>query len=254
MNYFATLSASALILFSSLSSGKTLESLTFCGDGEGWPPYHYTKNDQVIGYDIDVVNKIFSGSSTKVSAELPPWKRCLAETDKGFKYQVALSSSYKDDRAKTFIYTKPYYELNGYYFYSKAAHPNGLTLSSAADLQKYQVCGLAGYNYDSFGIKTKNVSTSTKNFETLVKKTLDNRCDIFLARNEIIAGFKVIGNDLLTDKIAGSPAHWMEGEKFYMLVSRNVDNSQAIVDALNQGIDQLKESGELNKLIDHYLQ
>ena len=99
--------------------------ITTCGDGAGWPPYTFfelhnnEQTDNIVGYDVDVLNAILPKHNLNVIVEMPPWKRCLHETDKGEKYQIALSSSYNEERDKTYLMTRYYYTVTPHYFYLK---------------------------------------------------------------------------------------------------------------------------------------
>lgn len=197
------------LAYSDLSN---INKIAFCGDAARWPPFHYRDRGNIVGYDVDVANAMFEGMGIDLSIEMPPWKRCLSELNRGETYQVAFSSSYQKKRARTFIYTKPYYKLTGYYFYSKKKYPFGLYINSAEDMSKYHICGLAGYNYDGFGVRSANIDTGTKNFEALVEKTRKQRCDVFLARYEALKGFSLVEKDYLGNDIGFMPITWMEGE------------------------------------------
>ncbi|WP_419799892.1 hypothetical protein [Terasakiella sp.] len=60
----------ALILMMSqgLASSLAGQTIRFCGDGSGWPPYTYTlpdNPDQIFGYDVDVVRAILAPHGIK---------------------------------------------------------------------------------------------------------------------------------------------------------------------------------------------
>lgn len=246
---FGTLLCS--VVFAELSE---IRKIAFCGAAAGWPPFHYIDNGKIVGYDVDFAAAILEGTNIEFSVEIPPWKRCLSETDRGKTYQVAFSSSYKDDRAKTYIYTDSYYQLTGYYFYSKKAYPLGLNITSVDQIRQYQICGLSGYNYDNFGVKTETLDLGTKNFEALVEKTKRKRCDIFLARYEALKGFSLVGKDYLGDDIEAKRIPWMKGDKFYLLVSRNYSHAAELTDHINKGIKRLKQEGSLDRILQRYIE
>ncbi|ODN43545.1 substrate-binding periplasmic protein [Piscirickettsia litoralis] len=238
------------------------ESISICEDGAEWPPFNYIKRDngkKVMdsseGYSVDVINKIFQKSQFKYSKiDFIPWKRCLKEMLKG-RYDLVLNASWNKERAKNYLYSKAYYEMRPGYFYSLKRYPNGLSnVTSGPSLSKYKLCGLAGYSYNSFNIDLSQLDTGSKNFASVTKKVRAGRCDAFVARIELMAGFKVIGQDLLKDDLGYKPIPGAKASKFYMIISKKSKNAETLKSVIDQGIDKLRADGELKKILDKYLQ
>ncbi|SIO37935.1 ABC transporter substrate-binding protein [Salinivibrio sp. ES.052] len=251
----AILSATALAgtLLSAPALALDTSSLKACGDGAGWPPYTFEKGGQVQGYDVDVLNAIFSDKGVGVSVAMPPWKRCVLQTKAG-NYDIALSASFSEERDKDFILTDYYYTLQPSYIYSTNQHPNSLNISSVDDLNDLRMCGLLGYNYTGFGVDDSKVRKSAKSFEQLVQKTEAGRCDVFLARYEILAGFKVAkGTDYLAGGMQAEPIPGNSGDKFHMMISREHPESMEIKAAIDEGVKSMRESGKLQSILDGYI-
>ncbi|OOE67489.1 hypothetical protein BZG25_00265 [Salinivibrio sp. ML198] len=256
----ATLSATAIAataLTGSLLSGPALaletSSLKACGDGAGWPPYTFEKGGQVQGYDVDVLDAIFGKEGVDVSVEMPPWKRCVLQTKAG-NYDIALSASYSEERDKNYLLTDYYYTLQPSYIYSTSQHPNGLNINSVDDLNGLRMCGLLGYNYTGFGVDDSKVRKSAKSFEQLVQKTEAGRCDVFLARYEILAGFKVSqGTDYLAGGMKAEPIPGNSGDKFHMMISREHPEAMEIKATLDAGFESMRNAGELQSILDTYI-
>jgi len=240
--------AAALASASSLSGG----SIKACGDGAGWPPYTFIRGDTVVGYDVDVLNEILTPLGVSFTVEMPPWRRCLFSTDAG-EYQIALSASYSQERDDTYILTDVYYTLQPSYLYDTERYPDGLDIEQPSDVLNYRACGLSGYNYDGFGVDSSAVDRQTRNFTQVVQKTLAGRCDLFLARFEILAGFALTGTDHLQNNLAAEPIPGIDGDPFYMMVSRNYDKAPELVSVLNEGIRRLKDEGALDVILQAYL-
>ncbi|ODP96300.1 hypothetical protein BGL48_04300 [Salinivibrio sp. SS3] len=248
---------SATVLAGSLLSSPALaldtSSLSVCGDGAGWPPFHYKKGNQIQGYDVDVLNAIFADKGVDVSVEMPPWKRCVLQTKAG-NYDIALSASYNEERDKNYLLTDYYYTLQPSYIYSTSQNPNGLNISSVDDLNGLRMCGLLGYNYTGFGVDDSKVRKSAKSFEQLVQKTEAGRCDVFLARYEILAGFKVAkGTDYLAGGMQAEPIPGNMGDKFHMMISREHPEAMEIKATLDAGFESMRESGKLQAVLDAYI-
>ena len=236
-------------------------TIRICDDGAEWPPYSYYKRldgrstKDVVGFSVDVIASIFKKANLSFSIELLPWARCQAEVANGLKYQMTLAASYNEERAKTYHLSRAYYRTTNYYFYSRTAHPTGLKIDSVADLKKYKVCGLFGYNYETYGLPPGSVDQGTKNFSALTLKMLHaDRCDLFLEKYEVMAGFAATGQDFLSDKNLGrAPVPGMAPTKFYMMISRQSEHASELLKLINDGLAEMESSGLLEEMRKKYI-
>ena len=230
-----------------------------CGDGAGWPPYTYfkringQKTEKVIGYDVDVLRMIGEKNGIKFSVAMPPWKRCTKQTRKGKHFQIAVSASYSKERAKKYLMTRYYYTTAAHYFYSRKNKPMGLSIQNTEDLIKFKICGLHGYNYEGFGISNKIVDRGSQTFPAVIKKTHQGKCDLFLEKYEIIAGFTLVGEDYLDKDIGHAPVPGTPPDKFYMLISRKYKHARILKSILDKGIAELERTGRLRKILSRHL-
>ncbi|WP_051303158.1 substrate-binding periplasmic protein [Psychromonas aquimarina] len=253
-----------LSLFSivSLSQPAALngEAVIFCVEEGEWPPFNYTKrvNEQktseTLGYDIDVINMIFSEYGIKAEFVVMPWKRCLLRTRKGV-YQAVPSASSSPQREKDYLLSEAYYTITPSYFYLKKKYPHGLAIKNASELKKQgKICGRHGYNYVNFGLKNDDVCMGSRTYKSLVDMTLKGRCDIFLARYETFLGLSYIGQDFISDRRFGhAPIPNVEPEKFYIMISRNFKYAQELKAIIDSGILKLKSSGKLQSTFKKYV-
>lgn len=230
----------------------TGQSLKICSDGAGWPPYTYIKDGKTMGYDVDVLDAILTPAGVKFQVDMPPWKRCLVGTEGG-KYHIALSASHNKEREEKFLMTRDYYTLHGSYFYAKKHHPSGIEITQPSDLLKHKICGLHGYNYSGFGIDTAKVDRSAQNFDQVSRKTKAGRCDMFLARFEILVGFKLMGKPYYDDQLEAKKVPGIEGDKFYMLISRKYPQADALKKLIDDGVTRLQQEGKLDSILQKYM-
>ena len=181
-------------------------TLNVCGDGAEWPPYIYWQRDKngektskIVGYTVDLLSRVLSEANVTVKFFLPPWKRCLEKSVDNSQYTIALDASYSKEREKTYLLTRDYYHITPKIFYLKKNFPKGLPkFKSAANIFNIgTICGLFGYNYEGFskGIDNNKINMDAKNFDSLTQMVASNRCKAFIARYEILAGFKNLGED-----------------------------------------------------------
>lgn len=250
----------SLLLFCIYSISEEVTSIseiTSCGDGAEWPPYTYykrnskgIKTDELTGYTVDVLKEIFKRNNIVVKFTMPPWQRCLHDVLQGNRSQIALDASHSAKREKKYIFTDWYYEITPMYFYDKKRFPNGLKIRSMTELfRKGSVCGLMGYNYVGFGdeINNNNIDRGAKNFDALTSKLIEKRCVAFLARYEILKGFKHLGKDYFhKSRIGFHEVPNAKKDKFYLLISRNIPNALYIKKMIDEEIQAMREDGTLN--------
>ncbi len=230
-----------------------------CDDVSEYPPYTYfdRKNgkptDNVVGYTVDALKKIFK--DRPVVVDLIPWNRCLQLTKTGTKYQIALGARKTAEREVDFMFTAPLFQMQSDYYYSRKKHPDGLDIHTLADLQKYKICGLFGYNYDQYGLPTSTVLTTYK-FQQLIPLVLHDNCDLFIEYRQVIQGHRKIDDELrkaIDDPdLAHQPVPGVTDTAYYFIVPRSLPDAKALVDKLNNGFDDLGKSGEKSTLMKKY--
>ncbi|MDN3611996.1 substrate-binding periplasmic protein [Vibrio ostreicida] len=212
--------------------------LNICGDSIDWPPYTYVDGEEVKGFDVDVLNQVLSAHNITFNITMTSWTRCLKGTKDG-DFQLAVSASYSEERAKHYLYTAWYYQVTPYFMYSKQRFPDGVNISNVTDLSQYKVCGIHGYNYADFQLK--NIDQYTHNMFELVKEIREKRCEIVVVWNEIVEGIKRLwGIDYVTGEIAAQPIPNMHKHKFYMLVSKKFEEAEALQQLLNKALPKFQ--------------
>lgn len=227
--------------------------LKVCDDRDEWPPYIYYKREagnktrEVAGFSVDYLKLIFEKRRISFEVALMPWKRCLLELVDGESAMLA-NASRNAERDRDYLVSKPYYELTGIYFYAKSrAEPK---VENIADLKRYKVCGQAGYNYQNFGFGDKDVDVGTSSFSAAMEKLKLGHCDAVLAQLEIVSGDGVVGRtDFLRQAgFAYRKVPGMSTTPFHMMVSRKLPYANELLGVLDQSIDELKGSKEVEGL------
>ncbi|NNN45046.1 MULTISPECIES: transporter substrate-binding domain-containing protein [unclassified Vibrio] len=244
-----------LLIFFILSKNvNALETkhINVCGDGGEWPPYHFIREGEIVGYDIDVLSAIFKKENVQLTFRLPPWQRCLQDTLSGV-FDIALSASYNEERDRDYLMTEYYYTVVPSYVYSANKYPQGLNITSPQELNSLRMCGLQGYNYLKFGVDEHRVHKLARSFEQLVKMLRSERCDVFLARYEILRGFNEVKNIVhLSDDIRLVTIPRLKPEPFYLLISRFHPEAQRIKQIIDQGIIEMRNNDHLMVMLDQY--
>ncbi len=229
--------------------------VSICDDENEWPPYSYyqridgKKTGNLTGYAILVIDEIFARHGVSYKIDLIPWPRCVAVVNLGKQYGMVLNLSYNAEREKTFLFSRPYYATTAYYYYSKKNNPQGLRIGSAADIHKYRVCGVQGYNYEGYGMKPGEVDQGAKNFHALITKMQLGRCALFMEKDEVMVGFAAIGKNYLADPDIGkAPIPHVKPNLFYFGVSKNFERAEELRDLIDESLLHMEGNGRLAEL------
>lgn len=238
----------------------TQEIIHICEDDAQWPPYTFYKvqnaqpTQEIIGYSIDVIHEIFIQHDISYVVSFLPWKRCLEEVKQGDHYQMALNASFSQYRQKTYLLSKPYYSTQKYYYFSEKKFPNGLVIESAQQLKNYQLGGIRGHSFESYGIDNSLISHRTKSYLELIKMLKAGRFDVFLAEHEIISGQANINPHITLEKpLAYAALSKLERNDFHMIISKKPPYALELKALLDKGIDDLETSGLSQQFLKKYI-
>lgn len=249
-----------VVLAASLEKNALENStISICDDENEWPPYIYferngvKKSDKVIGFSIDVLEEIFSRHQMRYNIKMLPWARCLLEVKNGNKYQMALDISTSPERAANFWISQTYYTTNTYYFYSRKLHPQGLSINAMADLKKYRVCGIHGYNINYAGyidfFKPGEMDQGAKDLHALIAKIHLQRCDVFLEQYQAMLGYALIGSAFLDDPALGrEPMPGLAPSPFHFAISRKFSHGERLMTLIDLELKRMESTGRLKEL------
>jgi len=236
--------------------------VTACADQAEMPPFTYAervnghKTDRVVGVSVDLLQRVGQSLGWEVQVQLLPWARCLALVAEQ-RIQIALNVGAADAQGSDLLLSQPIYTLHSVYFYSKRARPDGLSLTGLSDLRRYHLCGLGGHRFEPFGIPSEEVDRGTVGYEALIAKLHAGRCDLFIETREAIGGMYLINPKLRTMLVDGTliskPLPGAPERALYFAVSRRTETSLPMLANLNKGLERAVAHGEVDALLDHYL-
>ena len=230
--------------------------IAICDDENEWPPYSYfqridgRKTQVLTGYAVSVIKEIFNRRGIEYKIDLIPWPRCMAVTALGKEYGMLLNLSYNDDRARTFLFSRPYYATTAYYYYSRKSYPSGLAIGGPQDIRKYRVCGVQGYNYEGYGMAPGQVDQGAKNFPALISKMQLGRCALFMEKDEVMTAYAAIGKNYLADPDIGkAPIPGIKPNLFYFGISRRHPQAEEIRAVIDEELLHMEANGRLAELL-----
>ncbi len=204
-----------------------------------YPPYSFTnENNQLVGYDIDVIHSLSRISGIHFIIIPGKWDSLLLELDQG-KIDALAGIVYDDSREKKFDFTFPlrtvYYEI----FARKEIY-----IKQIDDLTKYRVALLMGdiasiRLLKPLGLYNKGIKTVSLP-EALMLVENDS-CDFVVAPYPL--GMNVIkSRGLKNIEVKGDP---IISSVYCMAVK---EGDAALLARLNDGIQTLIRNGELDRL------
>ncbi|PRC91879.1 Bacterial extracellular solute-binding protein, family 3 [Solimicrobium silvestre] len=230
--------------------------IEMCDGIDEWPPYMYfkringEKSSEVVGYAFDYVSRILARKGIKATIKLIPWNRCVAEVESG-KYAMLLDASNSEERDRKFFVSRTYYEVHLVYFYD-LSRPKP-QINSVADLKKFRLCGVLGYNYAPFLLEPENIDTGADGYDKVMAKLKLNRCDAVPDRLEVAIGFKTIGElDFIGKNIAYDFIPGVKSLSYHMLISRKLPYSHKLIELIDEGIVEINAHSGAADLAEKY--
>ncbi|KAB8029196.1 substrate-binding periplasmic protein [Fluviispira multicolorata] len=237
-------------------SASEIEKVKICWEDGLKPPYlmlkvgKKTENESVTGVAVEIVHQILKKNKIEYENIILPWKRCLIEVEKG-KIDIVPNASINPERqAFAFFTDKPLYSTNMVLFYKKKRFKKKPIINGIDDLKKYIVGGYLGFNYKYFNNQIEMDIGSTSR-ELLFQKLKIGRFDFAIEQLEVVnymASQKIIslnGLDYIQNRV-------MPQQHYYVMVSKNSENSTQLKSILDKGIEELLKNNSIQKLIKKY--
>ncbi|TDQ47644.1 substrate-binding periplasmic protein [Permianibacter aggregans] len=242
------------VAFSSARAGELDGIVRICEDEHGWRPFSYWEaasgRAQVIGFSVDIIDRIFTEASQAYRIEMVPWARCLRALMDGQSYDMTLSISHSKERAEKLLLSAPYYQTTTHLFYRRVRFAEQPSFTSPQHLSRFRLCGLHGAVFPNIDIPPASIEQSAQNMSSLLDKLRRDRCDF------VVNALEVWRNDPVTrelhlhwDPISSVRIAWQTPQHYYMAMA-NPDSgrARALKSIVDQGLQQLQQRGELQLL------
>jgi polar amino acid transport system substrate-binding protein len=241
------------VLALSTSFPHAAQPLQICDDEGGWPPYTFAdpKNPQlIIGASAELIVEILRRAGYEPVISLMPWMRCQREVEEG-RMEIMLDAAYSEERARTYLISKPLYSINSALFYMKSKFPTPPKITRLADMKQYRYCGLFGYNYTMYNLPESQLDTGARDEPSRFKKLQLDRCDFVLGDVELLNAFAALGQ-LDLSGTAHIPIPGAKRKEFHAMVSRKLADSDKLVKTIDGGIAALKADKTYARIFKKY--
>jgi polar amino acid transport system substrate-binding protein len=235
------------LLWSALAAADTIEVRS-----DTWCPY-VCDNKAAPGYMIEAIVKIFEKHGHKVNVEIVNWARAVNETRQN-KATVIVGAMVND--SPDFVFPEKSFGTGDDYFY--VLKDSNWAYTGEASLKGKRVGVINGYAYggkvDDIIRKRKDVFISISGehpLDQLFRMLGSKRLDAFIENDAVfrytLSALKLNPNDYkrVSENVADDPRLWAA-------FSPKNKKSVAYGKIFSKGIVELRQSGELNKILNKY--
>ncbi|MEH6446080.1 MAG: transporter substrate-binding domain-containing protein [Oceanospirillaceae bacterium] len=214
-----------------------------------YPPYMIIgPQGKVSGIDAEVTISAFASVGVPVQILTAPWKRVLKSLQYG-SIAGALSCSKRSGREKFIAYSDKVSEANQVAVMK--ADGDDSQLNSFADLAKFKVMAVDGWGVQKELEAKKIAHITTQEMDDGIKSVVFRNVDIFYS-GELTTLYRVrqLG---LQDKIKTKRFVDKPSVSFHLCLNKSIDGNQALIEMFNQGLQNIKASGEFDAIYKKYL-
>ena len=218
-----------------------------------WPPF-LSEDLEHYGVASRIVTEAFAEEGITVEYGFFPWKRAFMLAQKGQeqkeRWDGTLVWSYSDERVQDFYFSDAVIHSSFVFFHLKTTAFDWNTID---DLKDFKIGATLGYNYgEDFEtaekdgmIKVHRVAEDEQNFI----KVLKGRIQIF--PQDVDVGYAMLHKQFTKEEAELFTHHPLpvKAVPFSLILSKNVDGNEQLLDVFNRGLKTLRESGK----IDQYL-
>ncbi|WP_373976640.1 transporter substrate-binding domain-containing protein [Chitinibacter sp. SCUT-21] len=213
-----------------------------------WPPLQGQQLPD-FGPASQVVTRALALRGIRVRYEFMPWRRALEESRKG-NFAGTLLWSLNDDRKQHFWFSDAVYRSKTVLFYH---HAKPVFWKNLPDLAGKKMGVTNGYSYGDEWEKLQREqvfltdigNTDEQNLAKLLSQRIDGfPCELLVCQHLIATHFPPITQKILL--FQPRPVH---SETMHVLFSKNRSNGQWLAEQFNLGLQELKRSGELRRLL-----
>ena len=218
------------------------QDVLMVGINAEYPPFEYYEGGNIVGIDVDLANALGKKLNKKIVFENMKFNALLASLSAN-KVDVIISGLViTDERKKQFDFSDPYYDNETVIVVKE----NDNTIKSADDL-KGKTIGT-------------QVGTVSDNFVTAIERATVNRYDSTVLA---IMNLKAGKDDVTVIDKAGAIQVLNANDGFKVLDNMNIANlpygiainkgNDELLTQINQAIKEMKESGELEAIINKHM-
>ncbi|MBF0239229.1 MAG: transporter substrate-binding domain-containing protein [SAR324 cluster bacterium] len=218
-----------------------------------WCPYNCSPESAKPGFMIEIAKAIFTGAGHQLDYQIQPWARAIEDTRSG-KFNGIIGASRGD--AEDFIFPENEQGSQTMSFFVKKG--DSWTYSNLDSLKNRVLGVIKDYAYsdeldqyietNAKNSKAVQVASGENALEINVKKILGGRIQVILEDPNVIAEYLENSNQQGALEAAGS----LEKDNLYIAFGPQNPKSAQYAKLLSDGMNSLRKSGELKKILSKY--
>ncbi|MBU3824430.1 MAG: transporter substrate-binding domain-containing protein [Candidatus Oceanisphaera merdipullorum] len=226
--------------------GETKKVYTV-GVDNTYPPFEFTQDGKLVGIDVDLITAIAKDQGFDIKIEQMDFSGIIPAMQAGMLDIGMGGMSITDKRKETVDFSDPYFAAG----VSLVVPDTNQTITSLNDLSGKKVvvkngtvgASFADKNTEEYGYSIIQVSDSASMFQEVTNGTADALMEDYPVISYAIA------NGGLKLKTVGER---LTGDNYGISVLK--DKNDELLDMVNTGLNNLKENGEYDKIINRYLE
>ncbi len=213
---------------------------------EEYPPFEFKENGVMKGLDIEILSAVAKKGNFTIEFVEVPWARALVMAEKG-DCDGIISLFKTEERSKFLSYPTEGLGFEANVIFASANFKGDIKVVN--ELKGLTIGTVTEYSYGKDFDEYKGyVKEESKDQETMFKKLANNRVNLIIT-NELV-GFYMLKSMNITN--ARKLSYVADNQPLYIGISKKSPNSAELYTLINNGLNDLKKSGELEKIRKKY--
>ena len=208
------------------------------GTSADYPPFEYKKDQDIVGFDIDVIQEATKRLGKTIALKDTPFELLIPQAQAGTIHVIAANLSITPARERRVLFTQPYLSETLFVIVTLKTQP---AINSLEKLTNKRVVVNAGYTADAYISKLEHVAVEKlPTVDDAINALKNGNADAFVtAANTVPALFELYGSDMFTTFVINE-----SNESAALAVSKLYPKLR---EQLNQMIDQMIADGTLEQ-------
>lgn len=221
-----------------------------------YPPFVYMQDGKMMGISYEVIQLVFSKMTVDTNIIIEPWNRGLYEMNRGNRFGV-FPYAITPERQQHYLFSEQLYDsdINDNFFFgysldeSEARQINGWK-----DINGMKIGGVYGYYYlNVFQERNIQIDISANEKECL-QKLIDGKIDLavfnpLVVKHLVGTHFPEAENKFIQTAFQLNPTYIGD----YFMINADDYSNELFLNKFNQTLSELKANGEIQKILDKYL-
>ncbi|MDX1588053.1 MAG: transporter substrate-binding domain-containing protein [Oleiphilaceae bacterium] len=237
-----------LLLLWLLASGPATASEPIVLTGPAWPPMLYMEEPRK-GLAVEIVIAAFNASDRSVEIRINPWRRVLWLA-RSQQVDGLVGIWHADAREEFLLFSQPYYQshIAAAYHREKLEEPR-----SIADLDGLRVGTRQGGHYGGIFNGNDRIQRHTASTDlNMLHMVAAGRLDVAVGDRLILQNL-IDQSPHLSERVRLSEVDLLVVPIHFASIRAN-ENATELVDAFNRGLERIRESGELEAIVQRFRQ